>query len=260
MFESVKELFSYRSMIRNLVKREVRGRYKGSVLGFIWNFILPLIQIVVYIIVFTQIFRQNLENYAVFLISGIVLWNWFSESISEGSGTIVANADMVKKIYFPRVVLPITMALSKMVNFFIMLGIFFIVVAYMDHGINAEALLYLPLAIGISLVFITGFTTLLSAINVYLRDIQYLITVMLMAWFWVTPIMYSADFIETEWIANMININPITHFTNMFQDILYWKVVPDPADLLICAGLALGFMAVGALVFRFLERDFAEVL
>ena len=260
MFESLRELGQYRSMIRNLVKREVRGRYKGSVLGFFWNFILPLIQILVYIVVFTQIFRSELDNYAVYLVSGMVLWIWFADSLSEGSGTIVANGDMVKKIYFPRSILPITITLSKMVNFIITLGIFFIIIAILDHGFNPIALLCLPLAIVISLFFILGFTIMLSAINVYLRDTQYITTVILMAWIWATPIMYSRDFIESTIISQFLSINPMTYFVSMFQDILYWKQVPDLFDVAVCLVLATIMMIVGALVFRYLERDFAEVL
>ncbi len=260
MFESLRELGQYRSMVRNLVKREVRGRYKGSVLGFFWNFILPLIQILVYIMVFTQIFRSDLDNYAVYLVSGMVFWIWFSDSISEGSGTIVANSDMVKKIYFPRVILPVTITLSKMVNFIITLGIFFVIIAVLDHGFDPMALLFLPLIIVISLFFIVGFSILLSAINVYLRDTQYITTVILMAWVWLTPIMYSRDFIESTFINQFLSLNPMTYFVSVFQDILYWKAVPDMFDLGMCALLALVMMVVGTAVFRYLERDFAEVL
>ena len=260
MFESLKEIGQYRSMVRNLVKREVRGRYKGSVLGFFWNFILPLIQILVYIMVFTQIFRSDLDNYAVYLVSGMVLWIWFSDSISEGSGTIVANSDMVKKIYFPRAILPVSITLSKMVNFVITLAIFFIIIAVLNHGFEPLALMCLPLAILISLFFILGMSILLSAINVYLRDTQYIVTVVLMAWVWLTPIMYSRNFIDNAMINDFLALNPMTHFVALFQDILYWKVVPDLLDIFVCAALAAGMMIIGCAVFKYLERDFAEVL
>lgn len=260
MFESLKELFSYRSMIRNLVKREIRGRYKGSILGFVWNFLVPLVQILVYIMVFTQIFRSNIDHYAIYLVSGIIFWNWFSESATEGSGTIIANGDMVKKIYFPRSVLPLTMTISKMVNFFIMLMVFFVILIIVDHGFSPIALLGLPAVILISFVFIAGITLLLSSIDVYIRDTQYLVNVLMMAWIWITPIMYNRDFIENDMIQNLLALNPMTYFVSLFQDILYWKQLPDAFDVLICVILAVAMMIIGAAVFKHLEKDFAEVL
>lgn len=254
------ELSDYRSMISNLVRREIRGRYKGSVLGFLWNFITPLIQIVVYLIVFTVIFDPDLDNYAIYLISGMVIWIWFSESMSEGSGTIVANADMLKKIYFPHVVLPLSTVLSKMVNFLIMVAMFFVILAATGYGVSVYALLFLPVAIGIAFVFISGLTFMLSALNAYLRDVQYIVSVLLMAWIWITPIMYEMKTFGNAFVDTILSLNPMTYFVEMFHDIFYWGVVPGIDTVLMCCALAAALLAVGIAVFRYLEKDFAEVL
>lgn len=260
MIESIKNLVNYRYMINNLVKREVRGRYKGSILGFLWNFLTPLIQILVYIMVFTTIFRSGLENYSIFLISGMIFWIWFSESMSEGSGIMVGNSEMLKKIYFPRIVLPISIVLSKMVNFFIMLGLFLIVIAALNYGVFLQSLLYLPIIIVISFFFILGCVLIVSSIDVYFRDVQYITNVLLMAWIWITPIMYTTKNIDDVFINTIISINPLTYFTYIFQDIFYWKCLPDPITLLVCLLITIGVMIIGLVVFEWLEKDFAEVL
>ena len=260
MFESLKEFISYRGMIRNLVKREIRGRYKGSVLGFLWNFIVPLVQILVYILVFSNIFKSGLDNYAVFLTSGMIVWIMFSESLVDGSGMLVGNSEMLKKIYFPRSVLPISMVLSKLVNFFIMLAIFFIFIAVMDFGASWQALLCLFIAIPIFLLFLIGLTLFLSSINVYLRDIQYIVSVIMIALIWLTPIMYVRDQFDNALLNTLLTINPMTYFIEMFQSILYWQTVPSLSSVCICLGIALISLFVGILVFKLLEKDFAEVL
>lgn len=247
-------------MIRSLVKRDIRGRYKGSILGFIWNFITPLIQILVYIMVFTSIFHTNLENYAIYLVSGMSIWIWFSESLSEGSGTFIANSEMIKKIYFPRMVLPLSTVLSKMVNFLILLGIFFIIIVVTGHGINPVALLFLPLLLLLSFLFIFGVTLILSSLDVYARDVQYIIGVLLMAWVWITPIMYSRDIITDGMINKMLEINPLTYIVEGYQQILYWKSIPDIYTMALCGALSLIALIIGMIVFHHLEKDFAEVL
>ncbi len=260
MFGAIKELLEYRNMVFNLTRREIRGRYKGSFLGFVWNFIVPLIQILVYIIVFTKIFRSGIDNYSIYLISGMVFWILFSDSLVDGSAIMVMNSDMLKKIYFPRSVLAISIVLSKVVNFLIMLFIFFVIAGIMDYGVSLTAILFLPVILVISFFFILGFVLVLSAIDVYLRDVQYLVSVVLMAWVWMSPVMYSVDFIESETLKEILGYNPITYFVNVFHDILYWKVVPDLYDLIICTVCAAVMMAVGIVMFKWLERDFAEVL
>ena len=260
MFESVAELYQYRSMIRNLVKREIRGRYKGSVLGFLWNFITPLIQILVYIIVFTAIFKPSIENYPLYLISGMIIWIWFSESSTDGSGTLVANGDMLKKIYFPRIVLPISVVLSKMVNFLIMVALFFIISFSMGYGVSLEALLWLPIVVVISLFFILGFVLIMSALDVYLRDVQYILTVLMMALIWMTPIMYSSEGIESELLNMILTVNPLTYLVHLYQSVFYWKAAPSMTDLVISLIITVVLMIVGLIVFNRLEKDFAEVL
>lgn len=259
MFGLIKELYEYRTMISNLVKRDLRGRYKGSFLGFLWNFILPLMQILVYIMVFSMIFRQNIDHYYVYLIVGMVPWIMFSESVTSGSGSVVENSHLITKIYFPRSVIPVSIVLSKMANFLISMVFVFIVLAW-DHGFDAISLCQLPLAIACLLAFSVGLALALAALNVYMRDVQYLITVLLMMWIWMTPIMYVQDFIDEEFVQTILNLNPLTYIINLFQDSLYWKSITGVDGILISVVESVVMLVVGIVIYERLSPDFAEVL
>ena len=247
-------------MIWNFIKREVRGRYKGSFLGFLWNFITPLVQILVYIIVFSAIFKPNIENYPLYLTSGMIVWIYFSDSLSEGSWILMGNSEMLKKIYFPRAVLPIAQVLSKLVNFIIMLIIFYVIAIITGFGISWETLLLLPVITIVYIAFIIGVTLIVSALDVFFRDIQYIVTVSLMALVWLAPIMYSRSAVDNELLSTLLSINPMTYFIEYYQKLLYWKTVPTFSDLLVCLIISICSVILGVLIFNYLEKDFAEVL
>ena len=260
IFGHVVELYEYRSMIANLVKRELRGRYKGSLLGFLWNFIIPLMQIVVYVMVFTIVFRQNIEDYYVYLIVGMVPWVLFSDSVSAGSGSIVENSYLITKIYFPRAVIPISIVLSKFVNYLISMAIVFLVIAVGGHGFNYVVLPTLILSTLLLLLFSIGIALILAAADVFMRDVQYMVTVILMLFIWLTPIMYVRDFIDNYWFQLMLDLNPMTYFVELFQDALYWGVAPTVQCIVVSSILALAATVVGMFVFEKVSPDFAEVI
>ena len=260
MLDSVKELGSYKDMIRGMVKREIRGRYKGSVLGFVWNFITPLMQILVYVAVFTIVFRTNIEDYPIFLIVGMIPWIFFSDSLNSCSGIIIQNSNMVNKIYFPRSVLPISMVLSKFVNYLISIGIVFIIIIAYGYPLNGIALLMLPVVSLLLLLFSLGMAMILSSLDVYLRDVEYLTAVALMILIWITPIMYSRNQFDNALFDTILSINPLTYFIEMFHDVFYYGCISSPALILTCTALSFGFLLVGWWVFHRLEADFAEVL
>ena len=147
MLTRIKEIYAYRDMIFNLVRRELRGRYKGSVLGFLWTYINPLCQVVVYSVVFSVIFRVNIDKFYLYLIIGMMPWTFFSSSVQGGSTCIRAQADMVKKIYFPREVIPISYVTSTFVNMLFSFIIVFLAVMISGYGIDLKVIGYLPLII-----------------------------------------------------------------------------------------------------------------
>ncbi|MDD2957064.1 MAG: ABC transporter permease [Lachnospiraceae bacterium] len=257
--QRIKDIYEYRDMVFSLVKRELRGRYQKSVLGMLWTFLNPLCQIIVYTFVFSVIFENNMENYYIYLTVGMIPWTFFNEAVGQGAGSIVNNADMTKKIYFPREVLTIASVTSKFVNMLLSFVIVFLFIFISGIGVNPAALLWLiPVMIAEYLVAL-GFTLFFSAITVYLRDMEYIVGVLMMAWIWATPIMYTLDG-RSEAVITLLKINPMTNIILAYHDILYYKVIPSIGALGI--GLLVGFilLVIGEIVFIRLEGNFAEEL
>lgn len=261
----IKEIYDYRQMIAGLVHRELRGRYKGSSLGFLWTFINPLLQLLVYTLVFSVIMRAGIDKYYIFLFVALVPWLFFAASINSGATCIIANGDMVKKIYFPREVLPISNVLAGFVNMCLSFLVVFAVLILTGYGINPIALLSLPVVMLVELILCIGMALLVSGVCVYVRDLQYIVTIISMIWQFLTPIMYSADMV-TEQLADhpsllkIWNLNPTTPMINAYRDILYYKRVPHLETLLSAFILGIVVCIVGAIVFRKVQRGFAEEL
>ena len=259
MIQRAKDIYEYRDMVFSLVKRELRGRYQKSVLGMLWTFLNPLCQIVIYTLVFSVIFENNMENYYIYLTVGMIPWTFFSEALGQGTGSIVGNADMTKKIYFPREVLTIASVTAKFVNMLLSFVIVFLFIFISGIGVNPIVLpLLIPVMLAEYLVAL-GFTLFFSAITVYLRDMEYIVGVLLMAWIWATPIMYTLDG-RSPIVINILKINPMTNIILAYHDILYYKVMPSVAaiGLVLLAGVVL--LLIGEVVFVHLEGNFAEEL
>ena len=261
MIARIKEIMNYMDMIRSLVKRELRGRYQKSVLGFLWSFISPLCQIAVFTVVFTFIFPSNVPKYYIYLMAGMIPWQFFSDSISQGSCAIIYNADMTKKIYFPREVLTISTVTAKFVNLLLSMIVVFGFILFSGIGFR-PLLILLPFILLLEYGIALGFALLFSAITVYLRDMEYVVNVILMAWIWATPIMYAPEYLQTnsELIANVLRINPVTSVMNLYRDVLYFHTLPEMIDVILPTIWAVALLVIGELVFKRLEGDFAEEL
>ena len=255
----IRELIAYREMIASLVKRELRGKYKGSVLGFLWTFINPLCQIVIYTIVFSMIMRSGIENFNIYMISGMIPWFFFSGAILQGAGCIRAQADMVKKIYFPREVLPVVVVTFHFINM-LLCFLFIIAVIFVEKGqVSLRAWGYLPLIFLMAYVLTLGMTLLVSACTVYFRDLEHITSVVMMAWIYLTPILYSMKDIPKELLI-VFEWNPLTPVIEMYHSVLYLAEAPQREDMIQAAAAALAVMAAGSLIFCKLEANFAEEL
>jgi ABC-type polysaccharide/polyol phosphate export permease len=166
-----KELYQYRELLKTSIKKDIRGKYKGSFLGVLWSFVNPLLMVLVYAIVFPFILRVKEDNYLIFLIVGIIPWNFFTTSINQGVTSVLHNANIIKKVYFPREILPISVVTSGLVNFLISCLIIFIFLIFSGVGFSWYILL-LPLIIFIQYILSLSIVFVLSAINVYIRDAE----------------------------------------------------------------------------------------
>lgn len=257
--KTIKEIYNYRQMIFSLVKRDLRGRYKGSVLGFLWTFINPLLQLIVYTVVFSVIMRAGIDKYYLFLFVTLVPWIFFSTCLTGGAGCIREQENLVKKIYFPREVLPISFVTSQFINMLFSFIIIFAVLIVSGVGVNIKAILYLPIIMLVEYVLALGLTFMTSALTVYFRDLQYILSIIGMAWMYLSPIMYSIDMvpIEFRWV---FRFNPISPIMIAYRDVLYYKQPPHLSTLL--GGIIIGIimLIIGSFSFLKLKKNFAEEL
>lgn len=256
----LKELYDYRQMIFSLVRKDLRGRYKGSVLGFLWTFINPLFQLLVYTIAFSFILPSPIEKYYLHLFVALIPWIFFSSSVQGGANSIIASKDMVSKIYFPREVIPISYVTSCFVNMLLSFIIIFLVVIVSGVGINLPAMLCLPIIMIVEYIMALGMAMLFSAITVYFRDMEHILSIITMAWIYLTPVLYPIDMIENETVQKLFYINPMTSVIVAYRDILYYAKVPDFSTLLIAFGFGVLILFTGFFVFSKLKRHFAEEL
>ena len=255
----IKEIYAYREMIFSMVQKDLRGRYKGSFLGFLWTFINPLLQLLVYNLVFSIILRSGVDKYYLFLFVALIPWIFFSSAITGGSVSVVAQKDLVKKIYFPNEVIPISYVTSCFVNMLLGFVVVIGVVIYSGVHISPLALLCLPVVMIVEYFLALGIAMITSAVTVYFRDLEHILTIIAMAWMYITPVVYDIEICPTEyrWI---MHINPMTSVIIAFRDILYYGRVPEMMTLLEAVVLGVVFLLIGCLVFRKLKRRFAEEL
>lgn len=254
-----REIYEYREMIFSLVKRDLRGRYKGSALGFLWTFINPLLQLLIYTMVFSVIMRSGIEDYYIFLFVALVPWIFFSTSLTGGAGCIIAQQDMVKKIYFPREVLPIAHVTSQFINMLLSFIVIFAVLIVTRHPLHLKAILCLPVIMLVEYVLALGITMVVSAVTVYLRDVEYILGILTMAWQFLTPVMYSVDMVP-EQIRKIFYLNPMTSVVIAYRNILYDGKVPQLSTLLSAAVIGTVFLAAGWSLFHHLQKHFVEEL
>lgn len=246
-------------MIYNLVKRELRGRYKGSALGFLWTFLNPLLQLLVYTLVFSVIMRSGIEKYYIFLFVALVPWIFFSASVTGGSTSVQASADMVKKIYFPREVMPIAYVTSAFVNMILTFIVVFGVLIITGFGVNIKAVLFLPIIMLVEYILALGIALLTSALTVYFRDLAYILGIITMAWQFLTPVMYADEMVPAK-LLPIWNLNPMTPIIQAYRTILYYKEIPQLKTLLHATVLGILVLVIGSVVFRKLQKGFAEEL
>ena len=263
--KKLKEIYAYREMIFSLVHKELRGRYKGSVLGFLWTFINPLLQLIVYTLVFSVIMRSNIDKYYLFLFVALVPWMFFSSALTSGCMVVIASQDLVKKIYFPREVLPIASTTSNFVNMLLSFIVVFAVLILTGFGVNPVACLFLPIIMIVEYIICLGMSMLFSALTVYIRDLSNILSIVAMAWQFLTPVMYGQDMVEEALKIHPIlwqiwNLNPMTPLINAYREVLYYKQIPDITNLGVALLLGVIVCAVGWITYGRLQRGFAEEL
>lgn len=259
MLNKIKELYTYREMIASMIRRDLRGKYKASTLGFLWTFLFPIMQLLIYTMVFSVIMRAGIEKFYLYLFVGLVPWNFFSASVSGGASCVVGQENLIKKIYFPRIVLPISYVTSAFVNMLLIFIVIFAVLGISGWGVNPVALCYLPLIFLVEYILALGICMITSALTVQFRDLEYLLNIVMMALIYLTPIMYTLDMIP-ERLRKVFLLNPMTSIIEAYHEILYYKMVPQISTLVSVLVWGISCLILGYIVFEKLQKRFVEEL
>lgn len=266
---SIREVWTHRELLGMLVRRELRARYKDSSLGMVWSLVRPLVQLLIYYLVMGKFLsaERAIPDFAVYVFSGLTTWGLFSEIVSVGTGSVVANAGIIKKIHLPREIFPLSTVGSALFNFSIQFTIL-VIAALALGGINTDVnLIYLPLSVLLVLVWGTSLALLLSAANVYLRDVQYLVEVVMIMGFWLSPIVYSWEMVSTRIppvFAEIYSWNPVTVAVFGMNRVV-WAAgteanfppyLLERLGVLVLVGLVVLF--VSQRMFDRMQRDFAQ--
>ncbi len=231
MRASLVELWQYRELLYNLTLRDLKVRYKNSVLGIAWSLLNPILMMLVFTLVYTVMLGQsNRRDYAAFILCGLLPWNFFSGSIMGGVGSVVNNGYLIKKVYFPRAVLPTSIMLSNLVNFLVALPVYF-VLAWLLGVRFTPYVLFLPIVVLVEMIFILGVSLLLSALNVFYRDVKQIMEVIILAWFFLTPVIWDVNLLPASRVIMGVDVpvqrltyilNPMASIIATYRDILYY--------------------------------------
>lgn len=268
----LRDLVATRELLGNLVAREVKGQYRRTVLGQLWSLLNPIAMMVVYSIVFGFIFRarpavgdpSGLDIYPLWLMCGLLPWLYFRRVVDGALDSIVSNAGLIKKVYFPRMQLPFAVALSTGFTWAIELGVL-VVALHVFGGFPLPWLALVVVFMALLALFATGLGMLLAILNVHFRDTKHFTSIVMQMWMFLTPIIYPISLVETAarnhpWVLDLYRLNPMEHFVAVFRSLLYDNTWPSAIDSVWCVASALAVFALGYLVFSRAERRLAELL
>lgn len=253
-----KNLYEYRELLKTSVKKDIRGKYKNSFLGILWSFLNPLLQIAVYALVFPLILKNTQPNYVIFLCAGLIPWNFFSTTIIRSAATVIDNGNIIKKVFFPREILTISVVTSEAINFMISTIIILAFVIFGGLGISKYIIFY-PIILIVQYLFTLGISFIISSITVYFRDLQHLIGVVLQLLFYAAPVVYEAKTIP-ENFAWILQFNPMTYILSGYRDIFYNQTMPDIKSLIVLLIIDILICVIGYIIFNKLQKGFAEEL
>ena len=265
-------------LLTELVRKDLKVKYKNSTLGFIWSLANPLLYLAVFTLVFTQLLDNGIQAFPVLFMSGFLVWNFFNLATLSGTGSVVGNANLVRKVRFPRVVLPLSSVGFAGVHFVLQLGVLLALLAVFYRDAFGPQLVLLVPALAVVTVFATAMALLASALNVRFRDVEHLLEVILLAWFWLTPIVYPVTFVRDQlaaspWLFRLYMTNPMAGVVTAMQRAIYVHPVAGGREILpsggygfyltwlgVAGAIALALLALGLWTFRRFQADFAEEL
>jgi len=248
-------ILKYRELIKNLVLKDLKVKYRDSVLGFFWSLVNPLLIILVYSFVFGHVLKVQISKFPYFIIIGILPWNFFAQSLTMSTGSILDNGSLIRKVWLPLEVLPLATVLFNLAQYVLALVVFFpMTFFFFGISLSWSMIAFFPVLF-LHVLFTLGLSFIVSTATVFARDVRHFTEVSLMLLFWLTPIVYET-FPGT--LKAVIYFNPLTHFILSYQDILYRQVFPSGGRFLLLAALSMLSLIVGYALFNYLKFRFAE--
>ncbi|MCW4631021.1 MULTISPECIES: ABC transporter permease [Marinomonas] len=264
MKESINTIFQYRGFIWASVRRDFQTRYQSSLLGIAWLVIQPLAMILVYTLIFSKVMQAKIPGndsgfaYSIYLCSGLLAWGLFAEQLNRTKNTFIENANLMKKVTFPKFCLPLIVAISAVMNFFIIYSLFVVFLILSGHFPGINFLAVFPVLL-IQLLFTLGLGVALGVLNVFFRDVGQLVDVALQFLFWGTPIVYTLAIIP-EWAHFYIYLNPMVHFIEVYQNIMLTQTLPTLKDIVQLCALASASLLIGLYLFKKHSGDMVDEL
>ncbi|WAT03616.1 ABC transporter permease [Rouxiella badensis] len=257
-------IYRYRGFIISSVKRDFQSRYQTSMLGALWLVLQPLAMILVYTLVFSQVMRARMPGeagpfaYSIYLCSGVLTWALFTEILDKSQNVFLGNANLIKKLSFPKICLPITVILSAVLNFLIIFTLFILFLVFTGNFPNMLFFAVIPL-LCVQLIFSVGLGMIFGVMNVFFRDVGQFVTVLLQFWFWFTPVVYVLNSLP-EWARHILMYNPMARLMACYQSIFAYHKMPDWYSLWPVLLLGIIFCALGMRLFKKHSADMVDEL
>ncbi len=253
-----KSLVYYFDLITILTKKEIKVRYKNSALGYVWSIANPLMYAIIFYFVFKIVMKFNIKEYSLFLISGLFPWQWISNSITGGAGSFIGNASLIKKVIFPRFFLPLAQVLNDAFHFIVSIPVIIVFLLFYHKMPSLDWLFYFPLMLIPTFIIVYGFSLLVASMNIFFRDIQYIIGLIMTLLFYLTPVFYDMSFVPKRY-KNFVLINPFTPLITNWREMFMHNCI-NFTDYALSIFYSIIVLLVGFIVYKKLQSRFAEVI
>ena len=252
--DHVLEMVRYRELLKNLIVNDLRLRYRRSVLGFLWSLLNPLLMMVILTVVFSTVMRFSIKDYSVLLLSGLLPWTFLSQSITNALGSVVGKGALLRKVYIPKTVIPLSAVLASFVNFALSMLPFLVLLVIIGHPVR-PAMAMIPVAMLLMALFAAGISYVFACLNVFFRDFTHMTEVLIQAWFYASPIIYNLDMVPPRY-RPLFSWNPVVYLVDCFREPIYYGRLPDARTLFLAVLVSAGSFVLGFRIFTRYEREF----
>ncbi len=269
IFQQIRLLIRYRHLVFDLAVKDIKVRYRSPVLGFLWSILVPLITVLIFKFIFSTILQVRIERYPffIYLITAVFPWAYFASAVSASTESIIANRDLIKKTYFPRQIIPVSVVLAHLINFLPALGVMFLILFFFQMPLTGWMLL-LPAVILLQTMLAIGLALIFSSLQVILRDVKYTVELLLMAWMYLSPVFYPLGLVESfsPWFFKFYLLNPFVGLFSLYRAALlkgFLESLPAQANIYYLTAwttfVCLGIFLLGFAVFSKYEKRFSDL-